>query len=75
MCIHRVAPYRKLLGNVFLPTAERVSDEGLFLPLYPQMTDGEQRIVIAAVAAALDPTHDGLELPATCDPRQVAGST
>ena len=53
MCIHREAPYRKLLGDVFLPTAERVSDEGLILPLYAQMTDAEQRTVIAAVAAAL----------------------
>jgi len=53
MCIHREAPYRKLLGDVFLPTAERVSDEGLILPRYAQMTDAEQRTVIAAVAAAL----------------------
>ena len=53
MCIHREAPYRKLLGDVVLPTAERVSDEGLILPLYAQMTEAEQRTVIAALAAAL----------------------
>jgi len=53
MCIHREAPYRKLLGDLDLPTAERVSDEGLILPLYAQMTDAEQRTVIAALVAAL----------------------
>ncbi len=53
MCIHREAPYRKLLGDLDLPTAERVSDEGLILPLYAQMTDSEQRTVIAALVAAL----------------------
>ena len=53
MCIHREVPYRKLLGDLDLPTAERVSDEGLILPLYAQMTDAEQRTVIAALVAAL----------------------
>ncbi len=53
MCIHREVPYRKLLGDLDLPTAERVSDEGLILPLYAQMTDSEQRTVIAALVAAL----------------------
>ena len=53
MCIHREAPYRKLLGDLHLPVAERVSDEGLILPLFAQMTDSEQCTVIAAVAAAL----------------------
>jgi len=55
MCIHREAPYRKLLGDVVLGKAERVSDEGLILPLYAQMTDAEQCTVIAALAAALGP--------------------
>ncbi len=53
MCIHREAPYRKLLGDLSLATAERVSDEGLILPLYAQMAEAEQRTVIAALAAAL----------------------
>src|SRR5262249_34939007 len=57
MCIHREAPYRKLLGDLSLPTAERVSDEGLILPLYAQMTDAEQRTVIATLAAALGATR------------------
>ena len=53
MCIHREAPYRKLLGDASLPRAQRVSDEGLMLPLYAQMTDAEQRTVIATLTAAL----------------------
>ncbi len=53
MCIHREAPYRKLVGDLHLPVAERASDEGLILPLYPQMTTAEQDIVIQALATAL----------------------
>lgn len=52
-CIHQEPPYRQRLGKLCLPTAERVSDEGLLLPLYAQMSDAEQRTVIAALTAAL----------------------
>ncbi len=52
MSIHREAPYLKLLGSLALPRAERVSDEGLILPLYPQMTEAEQDHVIDALRSA-----------------------
>lgn len=53
MCIHREAPYRKLVGDLHLPVAERVSDEGLILPLYPQMSESEQNAVIGALATVV----------------------
>jgi dTDP-4-amino-4,6-dideoxygalactose transaminase len=52
MSIHREAPYQKRLGHQHLPRAERASDEGLILPLYPQMTEAEQAHVIDALRTA-----------------------
>jgi dTDP-4-amino-4,6-dideoxygalactose transaminase len=53
MSIHREPPYQKLLGQLHLPESERASDEGLILPLYPQMTEEEQDRVIQALLAAM----------------------
>ncbi|MBI4247249.1 MAG: DegT/DnrJ/EryC1/StrS family aminotransferase [Candidatus Rokubacteria bacterium] len=55
MSIHREAPYRKLLGDLRLPRAERLSDEGLIVPLYPQMTEAEHDEVLAGLHAVLRP--------------------
>jgi perosamine synthetase len=52
MCIHREPPYQKLVGALDLPRAERASDEGMILPLYPQMTEAEQDQVIETLQAA-----------------------
>jgi dTDP-4-amino-4,6-dideoxygalactose transaminase len=53
MCIHRESPYRKLFGDLSRPVAERVSDEGLMLPLYPQLASADQDRVIETLAVAL----------------------
>lgn len=53
MSIHRELPYRKLLGDRCLPRSERASDEGLILPLYPQMTTEMQEHVITALRDAI----------------------
>ncbi|HLC41157.1 MAG TPA: aminotransferase class I/II-fold pyridoxal phosphate-dependent enzyme [Methylomirabilota bacterium] len=49
MAIHREPPYRKLLGQLHFPEAERVSDHGLILPLYAEMSEDEQDRVIQAI--------------------------
>jgi len=53
MSIHREPPYRKLLGQLHFPEAERASDQGLILPLYAQMSDEEQDCVINALMSTL----------------------
>jgi dTDP-4-amino-4,6-dideoxygalactose transaminase len=47
MTIHREPAYR--LCGALLPVTEAASDEGLLLPIYPQMTAAEQDRVIAAL--------------------------
>ena len=44
MCAHREAPYAREVGYD-LPVSEWLQDRYIILPLYPQMTDGEQEYV------------------------------
>lgn len=53
MSIHRERPYCTQLGERRLPQSERASNEGLILPLYPQMTSELQDRVIAALRDAV----------------------
>ena len=49
--IHRQAAYADLGGRVPLPVSERLCEQVVSLPLYPELTDGEAEQVIAAVRA------------------------
>jgi dTDP-4-amino-4,6-dideoxygalactose transaminase len=51
MCAHREAPYRDAL-HAPLPNSEAAQDQCIILPLYPQMTDDEQRSVASALLEA-----------------------
>ena len=49
MCAHREPAYRELLRRHPLPVSELLQDRAIILPLYPEMTDGEQDRVMAAL--------------------------
>jgi len=53
MTIHREPAYSDLCTGLKLPVSERVADNSIILPLYPQMTDHEQRQVVRATREAL----------------------
>jgi perosamine synthetase len=46
MAIHRELPYRSDRGDRVLPNTNLVTDTGLILPLFHQMTDAEQDYII-----------------------------
>jgi perosamine synthetase len=56
MCSHREPAYRDSAVLCTLPFSEASQDHGLLLPLYPQMTQGEQQHVAKALKQACDPT-------------------
>ncbi|HWI41865.1 MAG TPA: DegT/DnrJ/EryC1/StrS family aminotransferase [Verrucomicrobiae bacterium] len=47
--IHRQPAYRLLPGGDALPETERAAAEILSLPMYPELSDGEQSLVIEAI--------------------------
>ena len=51
MAIHRELPYRAARWNESLPQTNMVSDTGLILPLFHQMTDADQDYVIESLCA------------------------
>jgi len=53
MTAHREPAYVAMHGAQSLPVTERASDRSLLLPLFPQMTEGEQDQVVAALQRAL----------------------
>jgi dTDP-4-amino-4,6-dideoxygalactose transaminase len=54
MCAHREAPYAKSQRPP-LPRSEEAQDRCILLPLYAQMTDEDQDMVVAALKAACTP--------------------
>src|SRR5438105_8775584 len=52
MCAHREGAYRAFPKRVPLPHSEQAHDRCILLPLYPQMTLGEQHRVASALAKA-----------------------
>ncbi|MGX5734895.1 DegT/DnrJ/EryC1/StrS family aminotransferase [Bosea thiooxidans] len=53
MCSHREAPYATEAGGHRLVESERAQDHAILLPIYAQMTEGEQEQVAAALRAEL----------------------
>lgn len=53
MCSHREVPYAGMAHPHRLVESERAQDGCILLPLYPQMTDGEQIRVVEALRAAV----------------------
>lgn len=53
MSIHLEKPYIKLFGKLDLPNSEEMTNWGITLPLYPQMTQTEQDYVISKVKEAI----------------------
>lgn len=53
MSIHLEKPYIKLLDKLDLPNSEEVTNWGITLPLYVQMTDNEQQYVINRLLKAV----------------------
>lgn len=53
MSIHLEKPYLKMFGKLDLPNSEEMTNWGITLPLYPQMTKGEQDYVIAKIKEAI----------------------
>jgi perosamine synthetase len=49
MCAHREPAYRDLPPRQPLPVSEFLEDHGIILPLYPEMTDAEQALVVEAL--------------------------
>lgn len=49
MCAHREPAYQGLPLRQPLPVSEHLQDRGIILPLYPEMTDGDQDRVISAL--------------------------
>lgn len=54
MAVHLEAPYRKLVGRVYLPETENVAEETFLLPLYPQLASVEQDYIINQVLKATE---------------------
>jgi dTDP-4-amino-4,6-dideoxygalactose transaminase len=52
MCCHREPAYRHLTQRHPLPNSEQAQDRCILLPIYAQMTPGEQQQVAAALAEA-----------------------
>jgi len=52
MCIHREKPYAGS-ARFPLPASEAAQDRTILLPLYPQMTEAEQDLVVAALGEAV----------------------
>jgi perosamine synthetase len=52
MAIHLEPYYRGLCPGVSLPTTERCSAETLLLPLFPGLTDDEQRLIAESLLSA-----------------------
>jgi perosamine synthetase len=57
MCSHREAAYADVPARFPLPHSERAQDRCIILPLYPQMTAGEQERVATALKEACAVTH------------------
>jgi dTDP-4-amino-4,6-dideoxygalactose transaminase len=55
--IHRHAPYRRLGGHLALTVSERLADEIVSLPLFPELRDDEVDLVAASAAAAERPNE------------------
>jgi len=57
MCVHRERAYKEQPWRSVGPLnySEQAQDSGLILPLYPQMTAGEQEAVICALKSVLSP--------------------
>jgi dTDP-4-amino-4,6-dideoxygalactose transaminase len=49
--IHRQPAWTHLAGSVPLTVSERLCDQVVSLPLYPELTDAEAEQVVAAVRA------------------------
>lgn len=49
MCAHREPAYKDLPLRQPLPVSEYLQDRSIIIPLYPEMTDGDQQRVIAAL--------------------------
>ena len=54
MSIHREKPYRSVGKGADLVNSEYASDNGIILPLYPQMTGTEHGYVIKSIKKAMD---------------------
>lgn len=52
MASHLETPYRRMYPRLKLPETEKAAAETLILPLFPQMTEREQKCVIATLLAA-----------------------
>ena len=50
--IHRQPAYTSLAGSVPLAVSERLCAQVVSLPLYPELTDAEAELVVAAVRTA-----------------------
>lgn len=53
MCSHREAPYATEGGGLQLVESERAQDHAILLPIYAQMTEGDQEKVATALRAEL----------------------
>jgi dTDP-4-amino-4,6-dideoxygalactose transaminase len=53
MCSHREAPYATEGGGRKLVESERAQDHAILLPIYAQMTEGDQEKVATALRAEL----------------------
>ena len=53
MSIHLEKPYLKMFGKLDLPNSEEMTNWGITLPIYPQMTKVEQDYVIAKIKKAI----------------------
>ena len=53
MCSHREAPYATEDGGAKLVESERAQDHAILLPIYAQMTEGDQEKVATALRAEL----------------------
>jgi hypothetical protein len=51
--VHRHAPYASLGGGVDLSVSERLADQIVSLPIYPELTNGEVERIAAAAADSL----------------------
>ena len=55
MAIHQQPLYRRLAGTpATLPVTEQVARRGMMLPLYPQLSEGEQDHVVRALIEAVE---------------------
>jgi perosamine synthetase len=55
MCAHREGVYAGAPRRAALPRSESAQDHRIILPLYPQMTDEDQDMVVAALVKACGP--------------------